>query len=88
MRNKNSKKILQSEASGEDGSRQFLSGFEDPGCPEGVPVEFALLSILGAFGVAFGVNHSFWKLTEAFLVELAFLYISYFFPCQHVKRFF
>ena len=23
-------------------------------CPEGVPVEFALLSILGAFGVAFG----------------------------------
>ena len=25
------------------------------GCPEGVPVEFALLSILAAFGVAFGV---------------------------------
>ena len=24
-------------------------------CPEGVPVEFALLSILAAFGVAFGV---------------------------------
>ena len=24
-------------------------------CPEGVPVEFALLSILAAFGVAFGI---------------------------------
>ena len=26
-----------------------------PSCPEGIPVEFALLSILAAFGVAFGI---------------------------------
>ena len=39
----------------EDDGRQFLSGFDDPGCPEGVPIELALLSILSAFGVAFGV---------------------------------
>ena len=39
----------------EEDGRQFLSGFDDPGCPEGVPIELALLSILSAFGVAFGV---------------------------------
>ena len=47
-------KKLQLLVAEEDG-RQFLSGFDDPGCPEGVPIELALLSILSAFGVAFGV---------------------------------
>ena len=46
------------------GSRQFrqsdlagaASGSGYGGyCPEGIPVEFALLSILAAFGVAFGI---------------------------------
>lgn len=32
----------------------MLSGYGGD-CPEGVPVEFGLLSILAAFGVAFGV---------------------------------
>lgn len=32
-------------------------------CPEGVPVEFALLSILAAFGVAFGVLYRALTLT-------------------------
>ena len=31
-----------------------LSGFGG-GCPEGVPVEFGLLTILAAFGVSFGI---------------------------------
>ena len=48
-------KKLQLLVAEEDG-RQFLSGFDDPGCPEGVPIELALLSILSAFGVAFGVR--------------------------------
>ena len=34
-------------------------------CPEGVPVEFALLSILAAFGVAFGVLYRALTLTTA-----------------------
>ena len=51
---KNNLKKLQLSA-GEEDERQFLSGFDDPGCPEGVPIELALLSILSAFGVAFGV---------------------------------
>ena len=32
-------------------------------CPEGIPAEFALLSILGAFGVAFGVLYRALTLT-------------------------
>ena len=52
---KNNLKKLQLLVAEEDG-RQFLSGFDDPGCPEGVPIELALLSILSAFGVAFGVR--------------------------------
>ena len=32
----------------------FVSGYGGD-CPEGIPVEFGLLSILAAFGVAFGV---------------------------------
>lgn len=35
------------------------------GCPEGIPVEFALLSILAAFGVAFGVLYRALTLTTA-----------------------
>jgi hypothetical protein len=31
------------------------SGSGGGGCPEGVPVELGLISILGAFGVAFGI---------------------------------
>ena len=31
------------------------SGHSGHGCPEGIPVEIGLLSILAAFGVAFGV---------------------------------
>ena len=34
-------------------------------CPEGVPVEFALLSILAAFGVAFGFLYRALTLTTA-----------------------
>ena len=30
-------------------------GYGHTECPQGIPVEFALLSILAAFGVAFGV---------------------------------
>ena len=32
-------------------------------CPEGVPVEFALLSLLAAFGVAFGILYRALTLT-------------------------
>ena len=31
------------------------SGYGHTSCPQGIPVEFALLSILAAFGVAFGI---------------------------------
>ena len=34
-------------------------------CPEGIPAEFALLSILAAFGVAFGVLYRALTLTTA-----------------------
>jgi len=34
-------------------------------CPEGIPVEFALLSILAAFGVAFGILYRTLTLTTA-----------------------
>ena len=34
-------------------------------CPEGVPVEFALLTILGGFGVAFGVLYRALTLTTS-----------------------
>ena len=35
----------------------FLSGYGGD-CPEGIPVELGLLSILAAFGVAFGVLYT------------------------------
>ena len=42
-----------------DGKSEVMYGSHSGGghssCPAGVPVEFALLSILAAFGVAFGV---------------------------------
>ena len=39
------------------------SGSGHGGCPEGVPVELALLSILASFGVAFGVLYRALTLT-------------------------
>ena len=41
------------------------SGFGGHYCPEGVPVELGLLSILAAFGVAFGVLYIALTLTTA-----------------------
>ena len=38
-------------------------GYETSICPEGVPVEFALLLLLAAFGVAFGVLYRALTLT-------------------------
>ena len=38
-------------------------GYETSICPEGVPVEFALLILLAAFGVAFGVLYRALTLT-------------------------
>ena len=40
------------------------SGYDDS-CPEGIPAEFALLSILGAFGVAFGILYRALTLTTS-----------------------
>ena len=33
-------------------------GYGHTSCPQGVPIEFALLSILAAFGVAFGILYT------------------------------
>ena len=41
------------------------SGSGHGGCPEGIPVEIGLLSILAAFGVAFGVLYMALTLTTA-----------------------
>ena len=41
------------------------SGHSGHGCPEGIPVEIGLLSILAAFGVAFGVLYMALTLTTA-----------------------
>ena len=41
------------------------SGSGHGGCPEGIPVELGLLSILAAFGVAFGVLYMALTLTTA-----------------------
>ena len=41
------------------------SGSGHGGCPEGIPVEFGLLAILAAFGVAFGVLYMALTLTTA-----------------------
>ena len=50
-----------------EGSKRDLFGAESGhggyGCPEGVPVELALLSILAAFGVAFGILYRALTLT-------------------------
>ena len=40
-------------------------GYGHTECPQGIPVEFALLSILAAFGVAFGVLYMALTLTTA-----------------------
>ena len=40
-------------------------GYGHTSCPQGVPIEFALLSILAAFGVAFGVLYMALTLTTA-----------------------